>query len=63
MHIHFRCPADQHECIDIPPQPAGDSCDATLQWWFDQLKAPPQPAKPYHPPPLPVACKAVMDAP
>jgi penicillin-insensitive murein endopeptidase len=63
MHIHFRCPADQHECVDIPPQPAGDSCDATLQWWFDQLKAPPQPAKPYHPPPLPVACKAVMDAP
>lgn len=63
MHIHFRCPPDQHECIDIPPQPAGDSCDATLQWWFDQLNAPPKPSPPYHPPPLPAACKAVMDAP
>jgi len=63
MHIHFRCPAGQRDCVDIPPQPAGDSCDATLQWWFDQLNVPPQPAKPYHPPPLPVACKAVMEAP
>lgn len=63
MHIHFRCPAGQHDCVDIPPQPAGDSCDATLQWWFDQLNAPPQPAKPHHPLPLPVVCKAMMDAP
>jgi penicillin-insensitive murein endopeptidase len=63
MHIHFRCPAGQHDCVDIPPQPAGDSCDATLQWWFDQLNAPPQPATPHHAKPLPAACKAVMDAP
>lgn len=63
MHIHFRCPAGQHDCMDIPPQPAGESCDATLQWWFDQLSAPPKPSAPYHPPPLPAACKAVMDAP
>jgi penicillin-insensitive murein DD-endopeptidase len=61
MHIHFRCPPGQHDCVDIPPQPAGDSCDATLQWWFDQLNAPPQPAKPYHLPSLPAACKAVME--
>jgi penicillin-insensitive murein endopeptidase len=63
MHIHFRCPAGQRDCVDIPPQPAGDSCDATLQWWFDQLNAPPQPAGPHHPKPLPAACKAMMDAP
>jgi len=63
MHIHFRCPPGQRDCVDIPPQPAGESCDATLQWWFDQLNVLPQPAKPYHPPPLPAACKAVMDAP
>ncbi len=66
MHVHFRCPADQHDCIDIPPQPAGESCDATLQWWFDLLDAPPKPSAPSHPPPrprLPAACKAVMDAP
>jgi penicillin-insensitive murein endopeptidase len=63
MHIHFLCPAGQHDCVDIPPQAAGDSCDATLQWWFDQLNAPPQPATPHHAKPLPAACKAVMDAP
>lgn len=63
MHIHFRCPTGQRDCIDIPPQPAGEGCDATLQWWFDQLDVPRKPAKPYHPPPLPAACKAVMDAP
>ena len=63
MHIRFRCPADQHDCIQAPPPPAGDGCDATLQWWFDQLNAPPKPAAPYHPPPLPAACKAVMAAP
>ena len=62
MHIHFRCPADQHDCIQGAPPPAGDGCDATLQWWFDRLDAPApaKPAEPYHPPPLPVACKAVM---
>jgi len=41
MHIHFRCPADQPECPQPPPPPPGDSCDASLQWWFDQIKAPP----------------------
>jgi penicillin-insensitive murein DD-endopeptidase len=60
MHIRFRCPPDQHDCIQAAPPPPGDGCDATLQWWFDQLDAPPKPAAPYHPPPLPAACKAVM---
>jgi penicillin-insensitive murein DD-endopeptidase len=60
MHIHFRCPADQHDCIQGPPPPPGDGCDATLQWWFDQLDAPPKPPEPYHPPPMPAACKAVL---
>ncbi len=63
MHIRFRCPADQHDCVQGAPPPAGDSCDATLQWWFDQLNAPPKPSPPYHPPPLPAACKAIMTAP
>ena len=62
MHIRFRCPADQHDCVQAPPPPPGDGCDATLQWWFDQLDLPPKPAPPYHPPPLPAACKAVMQA-
>jgi penicillin-insensitive murein DD-endopeptidase len=63
MHIRFRCPADQHDCVQAAPPPPGDGCDATLQWWFDQLDIPPKPSPPYHPPPLPTACKAVMAAP
>ena len=62
MHIRFRCPADQHDCVQAAPPPPGDGCDATLQWWFDQLNVPPKPSPPYHPPPPPAACKAVMDA-
>jgi penicillin-insensitive murein endopeptidase len=60
MHISFRCPADQADCVPLAPPPAGDGCDATLQWWFDQLNAPPKPAVPYKPPPLPAACKAIL---
>jgi penicillin-insensitive murein DD-endopeptidase len=63
MHIRFRCPADQHDCVQAAPPPPGDGCDATLQWWFDQLDVPPKPSAPYHPPLLPAACKAVMAAP
>jgi penicillin-insensitive murein endopeptidase len=63
MHIRFRCPADQHDCVQAAPPPPGDGCDATLQWWFDQLDVPPKPSSPYRPPPLPAACKAVMAAP
>ena len=63
MHISFRCPADQHDCVQAAPPPPGDGCDATLQWWFDQLDQPPKPSAPYRPPPLPAACEAVMAAP
>jgi penicillin-insensitive murein endopeptidase len=62
MHIRFRCPPDQHDCVQAAPPPGGDGCDATLQWWFEQLDAPPKPSAPYHPTPLPAACKAVMAA-
>ncbi|HEX4171315.1 MAG TPA: penicillin-insensitive murein endopeptidase [Acetobacteraceae bacterium] len=63
MHIRFRCPADQRDCVQAPPPPPGNGCDATLQWWFDQLELPPKPSPPYHPPPLPAACTSVMQAP
>jgi penicillin-insensitive murein endopeptidase len=63
MHIHFRCPPGQPECVDQPPPPPGESCDATLQWWFDQLDQPAEPAGPAKPPPKPpAACAAVMQA-
>jgi penicillin-insensitive murein endopeptidase len=60
MHISFLCPAGQGDCIRRAPPPAGDGCDATLQWWFDQLNAPAKPSRPYQPPPAPAACKAIL---
>ena len=61
MHIHFRCPAGQAECADQAPPPAGEGCDASLAWWFEQLDAPPRPPGPPRPPPrLPAACAAIM---
>jgi penicillin-insensitive murein endopeptidase len=60
MHISFRCPADQADCTPLPPPPPGDGCDATLQWWFDQLDEPAKPAVPRKPIPLPTACRAIL---
>ncbi len=63
MHISFKCPAGQSECVPMLPPPPGDGCDATLQWWFDQLDHPAKPETPAHPPKprvLPAACKAIM---
>lgn len=61
MHIRFRCPRGQPDCAQAPPPPAGDGCDPTLQWWFDQLDAPAKPAAPHKPPTAPVACKGILD--
>ena len=66
MHIRFRCPDDQPACVQAPPPPAGEGCDATLDWWFAQLDARPaaRPAgPPPAPPPLPAACRAILEAP
>ncbi len=64
MHIRWRCPDDQPECVQAPPPPPGDGCDASLQWWFDQLDAPPAPpSPPAVPPPLPAECRAILAAP
>ena len=63
MHIAFKCPAGQTECVAMPPPPPGDGCDATLQWWFDRLDLPAKPTTPTTPPKprvLPAACKAIL---
>ncbi len=63
MHIHFRCPAGENECADQAPPPPGDGCDASLQWWFDRLDAPPSPAFAARPPTpvrLPAACGPIL---
>lgn len=63
FHIRFHCPAGQPDCVEPAPIPAGDGCDASLQWWFDQLDHPSPPAGPSKPaarPPPPAACRAIL---
>jgi penicillin-insensitive murein endopeptidase len=61
MHMEFKCPPGQTDCVVRPPPPPGDGCDSTLQWWFDQLSAPkPPPGPPKPRPRLPEACYAVL---
>ncbi len=62
MHLRLRCPAGQGGCSDMPPPPAGDGCDASLDWWFSaEARTPaPRPARPPQPPRLPEACAAVL---
>jgi penicillin-insensitive murein endopeptidase len=64
LHVTFRCPPDQPECRDLAAPPAGDGCDSTLQWWFDQLDAPaaPRAGPPPRPPAPPEACRAILAA-
>ena len=49
MHIRLRCPAGQTHCVEGPPPPPGDGCDASLDWWFAQIDHPPPPAPPRGP--------------
>ena len=60
MHIHFRCPPNQPECTDAAPPPPGEGCDASLQWWFDQLDASPKRAPAPRPVVLPAGGAAIM---
>ena len=61
MHISFKCPPGQSDCVAKAPPPPGDGCDASLQWWFDQLNHPaPPPGPPKPRPRLPEACYAMF---
>jgi penicillin-insensitive murein endopeptidase len=62
MHIAFKCPPGQPECVVKAPPPPGDGCDASLQWWFDRLDHP-EPiihGPPRGKPRLPEACYALL---
>lgn len=62
MHIRLRCPAGQAECLDIAPPPAGDGCDASLDWWLSEEARRPAPRPPGPSPRLPAACAGVLAA-
>lgn len=58
MHIRLRCPAGQARCVEGPPPPPGDGCDATLAWWFGPAAHPPPPR--HEALAVPAACRAVL---
>ncbi|GIL38545.1 penicillin-insensitive murein endopeptidase [Rhodospirillales bacterium TMPK1] len=66
FHIRLSCPAGEAECKHQDPVPAGDGCDASLDWWFTQEALHPKPG-PEKPPlklaELPAQCRAVLGAP
>lgn len=66
FHVRVTCPPDSPSCVQQAAVPAGDGCDASLDWWFKQREArppapppPPVPAKP-RVTKLPQACQAVL---
>ena len=65
MHVRLRCPAGEAECQGQAPVPAGDGCDASLDWWFSEeaKHPPPRTGPPPRPPEPPAACRAVFRAP
>jgi len=71
FHVRLACPQGAFGCFDQAPPPAGDGCDASLDWWFsDEALNPPPPKGPRKPrardvmtmADLPEACSAVLDA-
>lgn len=68
FHVRLACPPGDAACVMQPPLPAGDGCDAGLDWWFSadaaadvaqRAKAPP--ARELTLDDLPAACRAVYD--
>ncbi len=69
FHVRLHCPnGDGEVCIDQEAPPEGDSCDATLDWWFTDEALYPAPPDPEDVPPeltmadLPAACQTVIEA-
>lgn len=60
FHVRLRCPEEDALCIPQEPLPAGDGCDATLEWWFSEEAKTPQQYLPPPPPILPEACRNVL---
>lgn len=61
FHMRLACPPDSPACVRQDPIPAGDGCDASLDWWFRH-----EPAtgakKPSEPKPvMPAACRGVLE--
>jgi penicillin-insensitive murein endopeptidase len=67
FHIRIACPQGQPGCRDQDAVPAGDGCDASLDWWFSEEarrppKTPPKPRPPMTMAQLPPECGRVAVA-
>jgi penicillin-insensitive murein endopeptidase len=67
FHVRLTCPKGPPGCVPQPPAPAGDGCDASLDWW-SQHASPPSPSAMARPPApsrpiLPAQCRQVLAAP
>jgi penicillin-insensitive murein endopeptidase len=60
FHVRLKCPFGSAECAAQGPIPAGDGCDATLDWWFQPR--PPPTSMPPKKPMLPARCLAILAA-
>ncbi len=63
MHVRLRCHPGSADCVEGPPIPAGDGCDASLDWWLSEDARRPAPRPPGPPPALPAACRALLAQP
>lgn len=68
FHVRLACPAGSTDCAAQEAAPPGDGCDADLDRWVEeqrQAAISPESVRrrsPAAPPPMPVACSAVLTA-
>lgn len=62
FHLRLACPPDSPACVRQEPIPAGDGCDASLDWWFQPHPADAAKPAPALLPVLPAACRALAGA-
>ena len=58
FHVRLRCPKSSPDCINQAPIPAGESCNASLDWWFK--KHPASTSKKTKKSGIPKACKKLL---
>jgi penicillin-insensitive murein endopeptidase len=59
FHMRMSCPSGSPRCVPQEEIPAGDGCDASLDWWLEQ-PLPPSKPQPVPEPSLPPECKTVL---
>jgi penicillin-insensitive murein endopeptidase len=63
FHVRLHCPPGAEACVEQPPVPPGDGCDASLAWWFTEEARKPASEGPSHEltmADLPPVCRTVL---